>query len=54
MGLRDRIHNPDRRTDEVQPIVERHNGDERRLPAWIKRMRDGKLAAKDLTGKVAA
>ncbi len=45
--------NPDRRTDEVQPIVERRNGDERREPRWVQRMRTGELAPKDLTGKAA-
>ena len=32
MSLSDRIHNPDRRTADVTPLVERRNGEERREP----------------------
>lgn len=54
MSLRDRINNPDRRQEPLTPLVERRNGEERREPRWVERMRDGELSPKDLTGKVAA
>jgi len=38
----------DRRTTDLKPIVER------RVPRWIERMQSGQVAAKDMTGKVAA
>ena len=53
MTLRDRIDNPDRREAEVTPIVERRGGTEQRVPTWIKRMQDGKLKGKDLSGRAA-
>lgn len=54
MALTDRIHNPDRRTADLTPIVERRGGQEQRVPAWVRRMNDGKLPNKDMTGTVAA
>jgi len=50
MDLRDRTDHPDRRTDDVAPIVERRGGTEQRQPAWVKRMEKN---AKDLTGRAA-
>ncbi len=53
MSLTERINNPDRRSDEVQPLIERRNGDERRLPAWIRRKNEQGIA-RDETGRIAA
>lgn len=54
MGLRDRIDNPERRTDELTPVVERRGGTERRIPRWIEWTRENeKSGAKDLTGRAA-
>ncbi len=52
MSLTSRINNPDRRSDEVQPLIERRNGDERRLPAWIRRKNEQGIA-RDETGRIA-
>ncbi len=55
MNLRDRIDHPDRRTDDLQPIVERRGGTEQRVPEWIRRKneKDGGLPPKDMTGLAA-
>lgn len=58
MSLTDRLHNPDRRTDDLTPAVERRIGAERRLPEWRRRAleqqeRVGFVAVTDLT-RVAA
>lgn len=54
MSLTQRISNPDRRTADLEPIIERRGGEERRVPRWVQRMEEGKLPNKDLTGTVAA
>jgi hypothetical protein len=53
MALSDRINHPDRRTDELAPIVERRGGTERRVPAWVERMQRDGLPPKDMTGRAA-
>ena len=52
MNLTERL-NPDRRTTEVQPIAERRDGSERRLPEWVRRAQEGRLSGKDMTGQAA-
>ena len=54
MNLRDRSDHPDRRTDDVAPIVERRGGTEQRVPRWIARKNEKGLPDKDMTGTVAA
>jgi hypothetical protein len=54
MGLRDRIDHPDRRTDDVAPIVERRGGTEQRVPRWIARKNEQGLTPKDMTERSAA
>jgi hypothetical protein len=51
MTLTQRIN--DRRQTDLTPLREQRVA-ERRQPTWIKRMQDGELRAKDLSGKVAA
>ena len=61
MSLRDRIDNPDRRTEPLTPVVERRGGEERREPyvaPWRQRQIDqaggNRFAASvDLTGRAA-
>ena len=54
MSLRDRIDHPDRRTDDVAPIVERRGGTEQCVPRWIARKNESGLPPKDMSGTVAA
>ena len=54
MSLTDRLNQPDRRTDELTPIVERRGGTEQRVPRWIARKNEKGLPDKDMTGTVAA
>lgn len=41
----------ERRETEITPIIERRG---ERKPAWMRRMQDGQLVAKDMTGERAA
>ena len=52
MTLREHI---ERRQDNpnIAPLVERRQEPQRPTPAWIRRMQDGKLPAKELTGRAA-
>jgi hypothetical protein len=54
MNLRERLDNPDRRTEPLTPIVERRGGTERRIPEWVKRAQEKRLPNSDRTGQVAA
>lgn len=56
MALTDRIHNPDRRTADVTPVVERRDGDERRLttPRWLQWTRENQSRGKSLDSGRAA
>jgi len=54
MNLRDRTDHPDRRDEPLTPLVERRGGEERRLPTWMQRARDGALYGYDESGKPVA
>lgn len=56
MDLRDRIDNPDRRTDDLTPLIERRDGEERRLvePRWRTWTRENQSRGKSLDSGRAA
>ena len=56
MDLRDRINYPDRRAADVTPIVERRDGEERRLatPRWLAWTRENENRGKSLDSRRAA
>jgi hypothetical protein len=52
-SLTDRL-NPDRRTTDIQPIAERRDGSERRLPRWIEWTKQNDNRGKSLDSGQAA